>query len=329
MGSGYSQEEYDAMSFEFYQSALHQTCLLPDVGIDEALLKFSGTDSNYALQVTSNQLLATVPGYVEKFGMALAGLRMIPNSVGLGALVLSLIMDICVKTSTPSSDSYTMLRRVFGEEKASSVRDVIQEYLKRHRMFINNEIQLEQEIGRLEQQLSNHLTRLRNSMLHDSQMSSRSFKIWVNGASFHVQMLIHRNRLRYMYDVSAINTAIDVYLQDLDRLLNTYKSYFKSKIRIEPHMYLFCTYFGCTQTMCQMDNLENGCVQVHGGRFSEHCGNPGLKENYINTIFTRHEPITNLRSHFSNMKMNLYTLCQQHDAFTLPSSTNAWSYWSG
>lgn len=195
-------------------------------------------------------------------------------------------------------------------------------------MFINNENQLEQEIGRLEQQLSSHLTRLRNSMLHDSQMSSRSFKIWVNGASFHVQMLIHRNWLRYIYDVSAINTAIDVYLQDLDRLLDIYKSYFKSQTRLGPFVYNVCTNFGCTQTICQMNNLENGCVPVHGGRFSEHCEDPGLKDNYINTIFSRHEPITNLRSHFSSMKMNLYTLCSQHDAFTLPSSTNAWSYWS-
>ncbi|GLD71176.1 uncharacterized protein AKAME5_002249700 [Lates japonicus] len=77
------------------------------------------------------------------------------------------------------------------------------EYLKRHRMFVTNEQRLREELRRLEGQLSGHLTILKNSLLYDGQMSSRGFKIWVNGASFHVQMLIHEARLDFSWCVLA------------------------------------------------------------------------------------------------------------------------------
>ncbi|XP_078105599.1 uncharacterized protein LOC144517375 isoform X2 [Sander vitreus] len=202
MGIEYSQEDYDNAALQIYDDVLqHQPCLLPDIGIDESLLKYSGSDSNAALQAYSNEVLSEtladeVPGYIEKVGSAFGSLTSVPNAVGLGALVISMIIEIIIKGDSQSSDhAYSLLRRVFGEEKASSVRDTMSEYLKRHRMFMNNDQRLREEIRRLEHQLSNHLTILRNSLLHDGQMSSRGFKIWVNGAAFHVQMLIHEARL--------------------------------------------------------------------------------------------------------------------------------------
>ncbi|KAM7401512.1 hypothetical protein PAMP_016821 [Pampus punctatissimus] len=219
MGSRHSSEDYERYSLELYELALQSTCVLPDVGIDKSLLKYSGVNSNAALQAYSNELVNSVPDFIERLGSSLGSFTSIPNAVGLGALVISMIMEICLMTSEqPSEDSYSMLRRVFGEEKASGVRDTMSEYLKRHRMFINDRQQLQKEMQRLEKQLSGHLTILRNSLLHDGQMSSRGFKIWVNGASFHLQMLIHEARLNvqagkrasgYLY---TIKTTTDIYL---------------------------------------------------------------------------------------------------------------------
>ncbi|KAK2861540.1 hypothetical protein Q5P01_001073 [Channa striata] len=98
------------------------------------------------------------------------------------------------------------------------------EYLKRHEMFINDE-RLQEELQRLERQLSEYLTKLKNSLLQDGQMSTRGFKIWVNGASFHVQMLIHKVRLDNTNNVHPISAAIDAYLGDLDKLVEEYKTY--------------------------------------------------------------------------------------------------------
>jgi len=215
MGNGISQEERDRKALQMYETVLqNKPHILPDVGIDESLLKFSGPDSNAVLQeeFSNKEMLTRVPDYINSFGSALAALNKVPNAVGIGALVISLTVEIIIKsdTQTTDDDTYSLLRRVFGEEKASSVRDTMSEYLKRHRMYMNNDQRLREEIRRLEQQLSKDLTVLRNSILLDGQMSSRGFKIWVNGAAFHLQMLIHEARLeiqagkpvhaRFIYD---------------------------------------------------------------------------------------------------------------------------------
>ncbi|KAI9540617.1 hypothetical protein NQZ68_038990 [Dissostichus eleginoides] len=53
-----------AMTFQertFFPESMMKTlgdqCVLPDVGIDESLLKYSGTDSNTALQAYSNEMV--------------------------------------------------------------------------------------------------------------------------------------------------------------------------------------------------------------------------------------------------------------------------------
>ncbi|KAL3059363.1 hypothetical protein OYC64_011315 [Pagothenia borchgrevinki] len=192
MGGGPSHVETITYVLEVYQKTLGDKCILPDVGIDESLLKYSGTDSNTALQVYSNEMVNLVPGFIDSLGSSLGAFTPVPNAVGLGALVISFIMElIVIGTAAQTESSDSMLRRVFGEEKASGVRDTVSDYLTRHRMFMQNEDQLKGELRRLEQQLSSQLTILKNSLLHDQQMSTRGFKIWVNGAAFHVQMLIH------------------------------------------------------------------------------------------------------------------------------------------
>ncbi|KAF5888699.1 uncharacterized protein DAT39_021604, partial [Clarias magur] len=206
---------------------------MPDIGIDESLLKYSGLDSNSVLKAYSDELVSSVPDYIDRLGSSLASINSVPNAVGLGAFVLAMIMEICIKSTTgkKSDDSYNMFRRVFGEEKASAVRDTMSEYLKRHQMFIDNEQCLQKELQRLEQQLSNDLTILRNSLLQDGQMSTRGLKIWVNGAFFHIQMLIHGARLKIKNDqqasacVASIKPGITLYLHYLDMLLEKYKTY--------------------------------------------------------------------------------------------------------
>ncbi|KAK1901019.1 Dihydroxy-acid dehydratase [Dissostichus eleginoides] len=58
MGAGSSQITY---VLEMYQKTSGDQCVLPDVGIDESLLKYSGTDSNAVLQAYSNEMVNQVP----------------------------------------------------------------------------------------------------------------------------------------------------------------------------------------------------------------------------------------------------------------------------
>ncbi|XP_078105598.1 uncharacterized protein LOC144517375 isoform X1 [Sander vitreus] len=326
MGIEYSQEDYDNAALQIYDDVLqHQPCLLPDIGIDESLLKYSGSDSNAALQAYSNEVLSEtladeVPGYIEKVGSAFGSLTSVPNAVGLGALVISMIIEIIIKGDSQSSDhAYSLLRRVFGEEKASSVRDTMSEYLKRHRMFMNNDQRLREEIRRLEHQLSNHLTILRNSLLHDGQMSSRGFKIWVNGAAFHVQMLIHEARLNIQTGtpasdhVNAIKAAIDVYLQDLDNLLEKHKTY---KINSKIFRYLGC--YRNPQSYMTNNEHESCRRNIEFARPNP-CSDPKAVTTFRNLVYSNYEPIRGLKSYFLKIKNNLNSLIRQRGTFTLPS----------
>ncbi|XP_035857733.1 uncharacterized protein LOC118495212 [Sander lucioperca] len=318
--------DYDSRSLWFYNQALKdQPCLLPDIGIDESLLKYSGTDSNGVLQAFSKEMVNTVPGYIGRLGSVFAPMTSIPHAVGLGALVISLIIEIIIKgSSQPSDHTYNMLRRVFGEEKASSVRDTMSEYLRRHRMFMNDDQRLREEIRRLEQQLSNHLTILRNSLQHDGQMSSRGFKIWVNGAAFHVQMLIHAARLNIQTGtpasdhVDAIKAAIDLYLQDLDRLLEKYKTY-----KINSNFFRYTVGFaggaGYVPNFCFMinDEIKNCGLQI---QYNFDCRNPQMITTFMNVVYSNYEPIIGLKSYFINIKNDLNSLIRQRGSFTVPSA---------
>ncbi|XP_071350693.1 uncharacterized protein [Trachinotus anak] len=332
MGHEMSREDYERISLFYYETSLNNPCLLPDVGIDESLLKYSGTDSNAVLQAYSNQLVSLVPGYVRSLGSALGSFTPIPNAVGLGALVISMIIEICQKSSTQTNDNtYSMLQRVFGEEKASAVRDTMAEYLKRHTMFIKNEQRLQMELHRLEAQLSGHLTILKNSLLLDGQMRSRGLKIWVNGASFHIQMLIHEARLigqsgqPVSNKVETIKAAINLYLQDLDNLLNKYKTFKISDTNSNRHQICGCGGFacGCGPISCYLRNREGQCGVNLSDRSeaTEGCGNDNVIKAYINHFFTKYQPILGLRSHFLDMKNNLNSAISQHFTFTPPYTT--------
>ncbi|KAM7421832.1 hypothetical protein PAMA_010067 [Pampus argenteus] len=325
MGSGHSQEDYDKLSLQFYETALRSTCVLPDVGIDESLLKYSGVNSNAALQAYSNELVNSVPDFVEKLGSSLGSFTSIPNAVGLGALVISMIMEITMKRSTEQSeDSYSMLQRVFGEEKASGVRDTMSEYLKRHHLFIKNDQRLREEIRRLEAQLSDHLTILRNSLLHDGQMSSRGFKIWVNGASFHILMLIHEARLNVRAGKRAsdytgtIQSAITLYLRHLDNLLNEYKRYKISKT----YVYWFSCYTpDCAMVFsphCVLSNQESKRTCEISNYDQPGCSGSEISQGFNDNVFSKYTPISSLKSHFSKFKININSVINQHDDFTLP-----------
>ena len=310
MGSGYSQEEWDRFARDYYEVALQFPCLLPDIGIDESLLKYSGIDSNAVLQTYSNDLINSVPGFIDRLGSGLGPMTSIPNAVGLGALVISMILEIIMKSTTePPEDTYSLLRRVFGEEKRSAVRDTMSEYLKRHQTFMSNEQRLREELQRLEAQLSNHLTILRNSLLHDGQMSTRGFKIWINGASFHLQMMIHEARLNIQAGrrrsdyVNAINAALSLYLQNLDVLLETLKRHNTS-----PRIYWASVVGVCVlhSEKCEVAYQSGPCSPIN--------------ESFRKLVFSKFD--SELKSHFLNIRNNLNSLINQHGSFTVPSTSS-------
>ncbi|XP_016891873.1 uncharacterized protein LOC107989198 [Cynoglossus semilaevis] len=314
---------------DWYESSLQTPCVLPDVSIDETMVKFASLTSNMELRQYSNQLVQSVPDYIDRLGSRLGSLNSVPNAVGLGALVIYLFMDLIFKSNEKKSEvdeMYTMFRRVFAEEKASSVRDTMSEYVARHGAYIHNDVRLLEELQRLETQLSNHLTILKNSLLYDNQMSSRGFKIWANGAAFHLQMVIHQARLKnpsgqeYSDTVRTINLMIDRYTQNLNVLMEKFKAYRISTTEIVPHKHASFGEYGAMlyQVGCEIRSKENyNCLAIHqtGIKNNDPCGRGDLVEAYVNHIFSKYPLVSSLTGNFSDIKQNLDALLKQHDAF--------------
>ncbi|GAA6225963.1 uncharacterized protein LOC104944408 isoform X1 [Lates japonicus] len=90
------------------------------------------------------------------------GLESVPNAVGLGCLVISMILELIVGKGNQISTG-DMLRRVFAEEKASEIRDLMDEYMRRLSINLRNtQVQLE-DTRRIEALLSTQLTQLKTS----------------------------------------------------------------------------------------------------------------------------------------------------------------------
>ncbi|XP_062873681.1 uncharacterized protein LOC134335152 [Trichomycterus rosablanca] len=186
MGSSHSQEDTDRVLTAMLQ-------LASDISLDDSLLKYSGVNSAVVLEDSTSEFIQTSLDHV---GGILTNFNGVPNAVGLGALVISMFLNIAVSSSgNDGGNTAEILSHVIAVEKAVAVRDTMNEYLNRLHMYMREPVKAQEETTRLEKQLSEQLTRLKNSMLFDGHMNPSSLKWWINGAAFHSQMVIHSARL--------------------------------------------------------------------------------------------------------------------------------------
>lgn len=206
----------------------------PDVKVSEAIVMFCTSSSSDGLQQhldSRKQEDHATAEWTKTLAEKLASLSPNPKLVGLGALALAVFIDVVSDTS-PSEATKAALRLVFAEEKASEVWDQIDECLKRCIMHIHDDGALAGDITQMERQLSAALTRLKNSMVRDGHVGPRALKAWVNGAAFHIQMLIHLARLRGSQNCDAAERLLLAYISDLDALFNKHKDETRKKCRM-------------------------------------------------------------------------------------------------
>ncbi|XP_049325135.1 uncharacterized protein LOC125785518 [Astyanax mexicanus] len=316
MGGGWSEEEKEKFAAELFQS-VQGTSVMPDIGIDYSILKYSGLNSSSALDDYSSQLIdLSILGYMKDLGSALSNFNNVPNAVGLGALLISILLDtmIGLKKTEDEANVSGMMRRVFAEEKASDVRDFMDEYIKRFSLKMHNPEELLYETKRLEEQLSNGLTRLRNSMLHDNQISTRSMKHWTNGAAFHLQMFIHKARMEVgkserssselNRQVLSVGELAEHYGNDMKNLLTKYEAYKRSTIQtITDKQSVLTLGEGAVMTAFNSVHFD-----------TELNTQAGLDRNYM---FKNWNLLKELREYFPSIKQNLKETIMQNTTFSI------------
>lgn len=204
----------------------------PDLKVNKTLQMFTSLSCSDSLtlhfdrkrQEAGDSGLETFKALVDK----LAGLSPAPEVAGLGALAFAVLIDTLADTP-PAESTKEALHAVLASQKVTEVWDLVDETLKRCAMHMENRKPLKSNIQRLEGDLSAALTRLKNSVLRDGHISSEALKVWVNAAAFHVQMLIHQERLEQAGNIKHIEELLNIYKSNLEKLFRKHEEMIKSQ----------------------------------------------------------------------------------------------------
>lgn len=332
MGLGHSEmspEETELTAADLLSkiSSLHDDYI--NIGVDETLLLYSGTNSTASLLDYSSSLQGLLedrlPDFVEKAAGALGGFTPVPNAVGLGAFVISMILQLALSIVKGSPEPKTALQSVFAEEKSSMIRDLIVEYLKRYEMHLRNDHWLLANSERVEAQLSLQLSIVRNSILVDRQISPRAINHWVNGAAFHTQVLLHIARLRKTTTEGSQDfesakrvamSAVDIYDRDMKKILEVYKEYKKSKFDLRT----VTGGAGAVRVHISWCTVKEYEINYFTELDSKYCEvERKSPDYYFNYIYSNQKKIRELEIYFPNIQKNLEVLVNQKGTFQIKS----------
>lgn len=296
-----------------------------DLGIDHTFQTFFTPNALDNLNKQYNgrklEVVSDIPIWTKSLVTYLGGLTRIPKASGFGALIISIVIDIVtasIKDLIPEENSADILRRVFAEEKASTVYNEMEEALKRCTMNINNEAKMKSGIVYVERRLSVALTTLKNSMLHD-HMKTRSLKIWVNGAAFHVQLLIHLARLEEGADSHQALAAVLIYQKNLEQLLLKYK---ESKSKTIVGKYTMGNHRVCCPVSYDIVDEDIGQSLLSGSFYAPKYPpnlwpHPREIVKALHDDILKYHQIIQVREHFREVRENLVELISQREYFIL------------
>ncbi|CAL1577929.1 unnamed protein product [Knipowitschia caucasica] len=143
-----------------------------------------------------------------------------PRLAGLVGSVVTMVIDMAYASSKPPAKSSGPSAR----QRVCELQELMEEYLKRCRINLNDKSKLTQDTFRLEAQLSLNLTQLKTCLLR-GDCDSRSFRQWASGAAFHTQMLVHLAGLEGQIEPQAARGALSQYREDLELIIPVYRKY--------------------------------------------------------------------------------------------------------
>ncbi|XP_062400302.1 uncharacterized protein LOC134091253 [Sardina pilchardus] len=314
MGNEMSEERKREIGEDFLENWCNKSIKDgPDLRVNKSIIMFTSLASSdnlrqhYEKRKMENHAADRMEGHAADWTKSLveklSGMAPCPNLAGLGALAIAVFIDILSSTSNEESTK-DALRCVFAEEKASEVWDQIDECLKRCRMHISDASEQRNDIKRIERQLSAALTKLKNSMLRDGHMSSEALKAWVNGAAFHIQMLIHLVRLGGIQSCDPVETLLSDYLDPLDTLFQKHKEMIKGKCKRRGE--------AMGQGITEYYLVGEDSTNWHIGSNSPHKYYICL-EAYYNHRFGRQK--SDIQQYFRDVSQNLQELVRQIGSF--------------
>ncbi|XP_071336145.1 uncharacterized protein [Trachinotus anak] len=235
MGQMFSSEEELSQVKDAVGSVLYQAMLeggaVPDLGVVHPRLlvnRGESLDSRVSLQEQLQRLQGDIgsraPTYLRDLIGRLTTFSDEPRLAGLVGLVVTMVMDMVYTSSKRSSGVTGKSAGLSSCQRVWELQEVMEEYLKRCRINLNDKSKLIQDSVRLEAQFSLTLTQLKTCML-GGDCDSRSLRHWASGAAFHTQMLIHLAALEGQVEPLAARAALEQYKDDLTQIIPVYRRY--------------------------------------------------------------------------------------------------------
>jgi hypothetical protein len=242
----------------------------------------------------------------------LGGLLSFPHAVGVAAWIISLLIEESVNANRNTATTTQVLRRIFFEEKLAGVRDSISNYVDRFKIFFHDQNKLLNETRQAERELSQQLTTIRDGMLNGS-MNSYAMKVWVNGAAFHTQMLIHIARLERSglrgSGTCTVEAAIKNYQRDLCALIEEYETYKAGRIKFRTRIVHLITYnYIIDEEQKTEVYLTDRYVSI-----------PDMRLFYIDRLFSNDKQFPQMKRYFQKVLQNLDVLIADQSSFQLPT----------
>ncbi|XP_041803954.1 uncharacterized protein LOC121614209 isoform X2 [Chelmon rostratus] len=204
---------------------------VPELGVVHPLLLANhdeSSDSQARLQEQLQQLQGDIgkraPTYLRDLIGRLSTFSDEPRLAGLVGLVVTMVMDMAYTSSKQSAGVKEKSAGSSSCQRVQELQEVMEEYLKRCRINLNDKNKLIQDSMRLEAQLSLSLTQLKTCLL-GGNCDSRSLRHWASGAAFNTQMLVHLARLEGKAEPLAARAALEQYKEDLTQIIPAYRRY--------------------------------------------------------------------------------------------------------
>ncbi|XP_033835611.1 uncharacterized protein LOC117382518 [Periophthalmus magnuspinnatus] len=173
------------------------------------------------MQQLQRDIGSRAPTYLRDLIGRLSAFTDEPRLAGLVGSVVSMVIDMAYASSKPPSGKNAGSS---SRQRVSELQELMEEYLKRCRINLNDKNKLMQDTSRLETQLSLNLTQLKTCLLR-GDCDSRSLRQWASGAAFHTQMLVHLAGLEGQMEALAARGALLQYREDLEQIIPVYRKY--------------------------------------------------------------------------------------------------------
>lgn len=219
----------------FLYNAMLDAGAVPNLRVVHPLLLGNDSDgpqSRQSMQEQMQQLQKDIgtraPTYLRDLISRLSAFSDEPRLAGLVGSVVIMVIDMAYASSKPPAAKSTGSS---SQQRVCELQELMEEYLKRCRINLNDKSKLKQDASRLEAQLSLSLTRLKSCLLR-GDCDSRSLRQWASGAAFHTQMLVHLAGLQGQTEPLAARAAVTQYREDLEQIIPVYRKYKASTVSV-------------------------------------------------------------------------------------------------